>query len=320
MTACSLLLLDGRLGRSRTTRWRLPSAAVTAISDAQRLASALEPLIGQVYFSPEAHANYVALGFAPSSGVANGVALPDGPAYFTSRGSMMGQVSPQVVAAAFGVFSPAAVIPCVQYGWSITDACTVFEARQRGAEAQLVRVLGENPAGLGNVVEALGDACRTLPLAGRPMSAGLAGWSMPESLMGQFFRLGDLLREFRGDVHNASWVAEGLSACEIGVISERWWGLPFRSYSRTRAWTEAEFDTAFERLDIDGWVDGPDLSNDGLRRRISIEERTDALMVDVLIALGSRLDDVIETMTPWGAAMRAAGGYLPSGPHDLANR
>jgi hypothetical protein len=56
---------------------------------ARRLGSVLEPVIGQVYFSPECHANYVALGFEPSPGAAGGVALPDGPAYFTSRGSVM---------------------------------------------------------------------------------------------------------------------------------------------------------------------------------------------------------------------------------------
>ena len=45
---------------------------------ARKLGSVLEPVAGQVYFSPECHANYVALGFAPSPGDANGVALPDG--------------------------------------------------------------------------------------------------------------------------------------------------------------------------------------------------------------------------------------------------
>ena len=40
---------------------------------ARALAAALEPFAGQVYFSPECHANYAALGFAGSSGQANGV-------------------------------------------------------------------------------------------------------------------------------------------------------------------------------------------------------------------------------------------------------
>ncbi|HEY4609358.1 MAG TPA: hypothetical protein VIH06_09145, partial [Ilumatobacteraceae bacterium] len=60
--------------------------ATSALSaSARRLGSVLEPIVGQVYFSPECHANYAALGFDPSARFANNVALPDGPAYFTSR-------------------------------------------------------------------------------------------------------------------------------------------------------------------------------------------------------------------------------------------
>ena len=53
---------------------------------ARRLAAALEPFAGQVYFAPECHEAYAALGFGPSPGRAGAVALPDGPAYFCSRG------------------------------------------------------------------------------------------------------------------------------------------------------------------------------------------------------------------------------------------
>jgi hypothetical protein len=56
---------------------------ITSVSAAARaLASALEPVAGQVYFSPECHEGYAALGFGPSPGKAAAVALPDGPAYF----------------------------------------------------------------------------------------------------------------------------------------------------------------------------------------------------------------------------------------------
>ena len=122
---------------------------------ARRLGSVLEPVTGQVYFSPECHANYVALGFDPSGGDANGVALPDGPAYFTSRGSVMGQVPGEVVAAAFGVFNPEVVVPFVQLGWTRTDAATICAARDDGAIAQLRRILGDEPDGLARVNELL---------------------------------------------------------------------------------------------------------------------------------------------------------------------
>jgi len=77
----------------------------------------LEPCIGQVYFAPEAHPEYVRLGFSESRGSVDGVALPDPVAYFTSRGSLMGQVAPHVIAATFAVFNPEVVVPCVQIGW-----------------------------------------------------------------------------------------------------------------------------------------------------------------------------------------------------------
>ena len=45
------------------------------------LAAAIEPVVGQVFFSPEAHKAYERLGFAPSPGTfGNNVAAPDGAA------------------------------------------------------------------------------------------------------------------------------------------------------------------------------------------------------------------------------------------------
>src|SRR5262249_50795551 len=94
----------------------MPKPGDSTYAIGRTLRDRIEPLIGQVYFSPECHAAYAALGFAPSPAVSNGVALPDGPAYFTSRGSLMGHVPGEVVAAAFGVFNPAAVVPSVAFG------------------------------------------------------------------------------------------------------------------------------------------------------------------------------------------------------------
>lgn len=283
-------------------------AAPEPSTPARRFASVLEPVIGQVYFSPEAHANYVTLGFDPSPGVANGVALPDGPAYFTSRGSIMGQVPGEVVTAAFGVFSPAAVVPCVQVGWSRTDAASIFEARQRGAVDQLRRILGDAPEGVERANELLAEMVGACHLAGRPLSAGLRSWPLPDHGLDRLFRLGDILREYRGDSHNAAWVAAGLSACEIGLVSELWWGLPARSYSRTRAWSEAEFDVATASLVTRGWIADGALTPDGRAGRESIEAATDDQMAGPLDAIGDQLDELVGILGPWGHAVRAGGG------------
>src|SRR5260370_40047047 len=112
---------------------------------ARVLAGVIEPFAGQVYFAPECHRSYAELGFRPSAREAGGVEMPDGPAYFCSRGSVLGQAPGQVVAAAFAVFNPAEVAPAVNHGWSITDASTLARARTDGALRQLQRILGTQP-------------------------------------------------------------------------------------------------------------------------------------------------------------------------------
>ena len=83
------------------------------------------------------------------------MAYPNGPAYFTSRGSALGQVPGEVVAAAFGVFNPEVVVPAVAYGWTLTDAPTIAEERLLGATEQLRRLLGDEPEGVGRATELL---------------------------------------------------------------------------------------------------------------------------------------------------------------------
>ena len=283
------------------------------------LAAALEPVIGQVYFSPECHANYVALGFAPSRGEANGVALPDGPAYFTSRGSVMGQVPGELVAAAFAVFNPEAVVPSVTFGWTLTDAATICQARDDGAIAQLVRILGESPAGAARARELLARTCEPLRPEGRPLYAGVLSQKMPDTDLGAIFRYGDMLREYRGDSHTAAWIGLGLDATEIGLLSELYWGLPMRSYSRTRAWTEEQFDIAHARLKGEGLVDDKGLTPHGHQVRENVENETDRQMDRAMVALGDDLDELLGILLPWGAAVRDAKGYPASGPHDLAD-
>lgn len=153
---------------------------------ARSLAGALEPFAGSVYFSPECHERYVALGFSPSAASRQGVALPDGSAYFTSRGSVMGQVPGQLVASAFAVFNPVAVVPVVTHGWTLVDAATICEARTEGAVAQLARILGPRGgragggaagAGRGAAAPRGSTALRRLAVAGgahRAAGPGLA--------------------------------------------------------------------------------------------------------------------------------------------------
>jgi hypothetical protein len=283
------------------------------------LAAALEPVTGQVYFSPECHANYEKLGFAPSRGEFNGVMAPDGPAYFTSRGSVMGRVPGEVVAAAFAVFNPAVVVPSVSHGWTLTDAPTICSARDDGAIAQLHRVLGESPKGALQALALLQRAVEPLRPEGRPLYAGLRSLSVPDSTVGAIWRLGDMLREYRGDSHTAAWISAGFSACEIGILSELYWGLPIKSYSKSRGWTDVEYNDAISRLERDGLLKDNALTDAGRHARDLVENATDIQCQPIVDALGDDITVLIAILRPWCVQIRDAKGYPAAGPHDLAD-
>lgn len=283
------------------------------VSDrARRLANAIEPVVGQVYFSPECHAEYAALGFNPSPAAVEGVALPDGPAYFTSRGSLMGQVPGELVAAAFAVFNPEIVVPCVQQGWALTDAATICEARTRGAVAQLVRILGEKPEGIDRANELLEMAVAPLRPEGKPLYAGVRSQGLPGDPMGDFWRRGDQLREYRGDAHTAAWTTAGFDATEIGLLTELFWGLPMRSYIRSRAWSDAQLDAAEARLEARGLVKDGAFTELGRATRGEVELATDLQMRPALEAIADDFDELVGIIEPWSAEVREANGYLKS--------
>ena len=139
------------------------------------------------------------------------------------------------MAATFGVFNPEAVVPSVAHGWTLTDSTTINQARTEGAVAQLRRLLGDEPEGLARANELLARAVEPLRPEGRSLFAGLRALGLPGDPLAAMWRRGDQLREFRGDSHIAAWIGAGLDATEIGLLTELYWGLPLRSYSRTRA-------------------------------------------------------------------------------------
>src|SRR5256885_2890631 len=98
----------------------------------RRLRNVCEPIGANVYFAPEAHQRYVALGLQAM-----------GSGYFCSRSASMGKPSGLVVTAAFGVFNPAIVVPAVEAGGGATEPEPLLQARYDGAVASLERLLGE---------------------------------------------------------------------------------------------------------------------------------------------------------------------------------
>jgi hypothetical protein len=180
-------------------------------------------------------------------------------------------------------------------------------------------LLGTAPDGVARARTLLSRAIEPLRPEGRPLYAGLRSLSLPNSDLGAAWRLADMLREFRGDSHTASWISAGLDATEIGLLSELYWGLPMRSYSRTRAWSDEQFEAAHARLRTRGLVDEVGFTAAGQQLREDIEVHTDQQMTGALRALGSGLDELLDILLSWGLTIRTGLGYPASGPHDLAD-
>jgi hypothetical protein len=137
--------------------------------------------------------------------------------------------------------------------------------------------------------------------------------------MGDMWRLGDQLREYRGDSHTNAWTDAGLDATEIGLLTELYWGLPMRTYVRTRAWADDQLDAAESRLVDAGLVADGALTQAGRDRREEIERATDFQCRPMVEALGDDLEELVGILAGWSSQIRAAGGYPDAGPMDLAS-
>ena len=274
----------------------------------RRLRNALEPLAANVYFAKAAHDRYEALGLDYFAG------------YFCSRSACMGRLTGEAVTATFGVFNPAAVIPAVEKGWSLTDPETILEARREGATEELTRILSEAngalPDGIERAIELLRKGGEATTPNGHPIHAGLRSLPWPGDPVGDLWRAADLLREFRGDAHNAAWVASGVDAVEITLLTELWWGLGHNAYTWTRGWNAEEIAAGMDRLRDRGLVDGEDITDAGLDVRVAIEVTTDRGDDAVVAAIGDDLEELLGLVGPWAKQVVAAGGY-PADPSDL---
>lgn len=273
------------------------------------LSNAIEAFAGQVYFAPECHRGYAALGFGPSPGKSGDVELPDGPAYFCSRGAALGQAPGEVIAATFGVFNPAVVVPAVRYGWTLTDAASLRAARTEGAVAQLRRVLGAAPDGLDRAVQLLRRAVDGLAVAGKPLFAGLVAEGLAQDPLAQAWQLADQLREYRGDGHLNAWAAAGFDGVQIGLLTELYRGLPRRSYVRTRAWSDDDLTAGEARLAQRGLIRDGAITDAGRAAREAIETATDAVCAPIVANIGDDLAELVELVDDWSQRLREAGAF-----------
>lgn len=275
------------------------------------LRNVCEPIGANVYFAPEAHQRYTALGLNGASG------------YFCSRSASMGVLSGLAVASAFGVFNPATVVPAVEAGWAATKREPLLNARYAGATESLRRLLGEPGDGLlARAVELLQQALEAAEFAGHPLYCGLRSLPWPADPIGQLWRCCDLVREHRGDSHIAVWTRAMVQPIEIQLMSELQLGIPLKTYSMTRGWTIDQMDAALDGMRAKGWVKGDTFTPEGRVFRERLESETDAMETPILDAIGADFDELVGILRPWASAIvkvGIAGGGYPGGADAIAS-
>ncbi|MEH1166036.1 hypothetical protein V6V47_11695 [Micromonospora sp. CPCC 205539] len=283
-----------------TPDWQLPAALEPAV--VRHAWRVTEPLHGMIYFVPEAHERYAALGLMGRAG------------YFASRAAALGPVGPAPVVATFFNFSPDLVTRALPAAWERTTPAAVLAARLEAAGAALTRALGDTIRGP-EMIEAAELARRaaessTAHSEGRPLFAAHAALPWPEQPHLILWQAQTVLREFRGDGHVAALVLAGLSGLEALVLHAASGEVPVSFLRRSRGWSEEQWADAVERLRGRGLIEGdePVLSDSGRAQREWIEAATDRLATPAYTVLGADGCARLAALTrPMSRAVVAAG-------------
>ncbi|MFC5996616.1 hypothetical protein ACFQE5_20625 [Pseudonocardia hispaniensis] len=278
---------------------------------ARRMWRALEPLHGVTYFAPESVAVCDALG---TKGYWR--------SYFALRAAPLGEAAAELVTALFHTFHPGLVARSVPAVWQVAPPERFLAARLAAVDAALRRLLGDEVLGSAEMAEAAElarEAALAAPLPGRAMAAANRALDWPGEPHLVLWQAQTILREHRGDGHNAALLTVGLDPAEALVLFGADTGVEAGWLRERRGWSDAEWSAATERLRERGLLDGADAltpAGKGLRREI--EAATDAAADAPWAAVSAeQAERLIGLVGPWVSAILAGDGFPVSNPIGL---
>ncbi|ANZ42907.1 hypothetical protein BBK82_21030 [Lentzea guizhouensis] len=248
--------------------------------DVRQLWLRFEPYHDVTYFTPESRAATDALG---CQGGWMG--------YFGMRAAPLGAASPELVTAVFYNFAPRKVARALPDAWAVATPAAFLEARLRGVDGALRRLLGEvDTPEIAELASLARDAALAAPIAGRPLAAANRALPWPEEPHLALWHACTILRESRGDGHVAALVAHGVGPCQALALYAREHSLDPAYMRAARGWSEEEWEAA----DVPG-----DLA--------AVERATDEAARAPWEGLGAaRTSRFVDLMTP--LALRIASG------------
>lgn len=255
----------------------------------RRAALASHRLIGWIFWDPTAIANYADLG------------VPNGAGYYiASRAAPLAAAGHQAVTAAFGSIHP----DFVKFALDLCAQHTTFElaadARDRAVSSGLREFAPEIVDELGTFAGEFWAAADALPSAGRVLFAAHRQWPRPEhdTALSAWLAL-NCIREWRGDIHWAIQVADGLSGTAAGILDGAWRDYEDGWLPRSRGANDEMLDAAMVELDARGFVTDGRVDERGVRHRQSLEDRLDQLTIAPWQHLGdARSEALIDLVLP----------------------
>ncbi|MGR7026017.1 SCO6745 family protein [Geodermatophilus sp. URMC 62] len=279
---------------------------MTSPATARRLWALGEPFHALTYFADETRTAGEAVGLSGFWSV-----------YFALRAAPLGPVGPEVVTATFYNFAPGFVARRVPEVWSSVTPAAALEARLAGVDAAVRRVLGEWAA-LAEAAEAAelaGVAARAVDQPGRPLAAANAGLDPPTEPHLALWQALTTLREHRGDGHTAALLGREVSGAAAHVLAAAAGRTDREWLQRARGWDDEAWAAAAEELSGRGWLDGEELSAEGLAMVTAIEADTDRLALGPWRALGDTgCDRLAELLAPLRRAVVTAGLFPDRNP------
>ena len=247
--------------------------------------------IGTVSFAAETTDEFLAIGMRD---------YWDG--YFAGRAAPLGRASAEVVDAVFYNFAPGEVARHVPWIWTRTTPAEAIVLRERGSVATLRRRLGalaEAPA-IATAAALAARAATSGPSEGRPLYAGLLALEVPDEPLAKLWHAATMLREHRGDGHNALLVAHGIDRTEAHVLLALRLGQRPEEFGRLHHLPAEQIAAAVERLEVRGIVDDAGFFTDeGRAVRERIEDRTDVAASPAYDVLGAdELERLITVLDP----------------------
>ena len=270
-------------------------------STARRLVELVEPIAVVTYMANEPTEALMALGLRN---------VWD--AYFAGRAAPLGRDVPAaVVHALFYNFADGEVARHIPRVWEMVTPGAATAAREQGSVAALRRILGDlaDTPGVARAADLVTKAGTSARTDGRALYAAVRTLPLPKEPVARLWHGANLLREHRGDGHNAALLTLGITGTEAHVLhalSER---MPAESFGRVSHLPPARLAAVVDGMRARGLV-GADgwLTAAGRQTKVRFESLTDELAAPAYgILEPAELDQLVEDLEPLAAVLVAAG-------------